>query len=158
MQENLRQILRDSISKVFETTFFLVLEEAGDLEAQLLGAPAKGWYQGRVKLSCPPKQAVVWVWAPPELAEELATNMLAAEPGELSQAEIMDAYKEMLNMVSGRLLTAMDPSGSWSMGLPEAGVVEAESVAALVGVVAEPVVLQADGRGLICGCELVGEE
>ncbi len=119
MQKIWTKALRDSISDVFSTMFFMVPEEAPDLEQSLAREAERSWVEGWVDMEGPEGKARVLIWAPVELARELGANILSLEPGELAEEDMLDAYREMLNMVAGNHLTLVDDQGNWRMGLPQ---------------------------------------
>jgi hypothetical protein len=120
MEKTWTKALRDSISEVFATMFFLVPEEDPSLAQSLAANQAIGWLESWLEVVHQEETAKVWVWAPPELAIELAANILSLEQDDISAEDMLDAFKEMLNMVVGRLLTIVDTSSEWRMGLPNA--------------------------------------
>lgn len=111
--------LRESISEVFSTMFFMVPEEDESLAQSLAGNQARGWLEGWLEVTRGQDKVRVWVWAPPDLAGELAANILSLEADDISADDMTDAFKEMLNMVVGRLLTVVDSKSEWRMGLPQ---------------------------------------
>ena len=122
MENNWSMALKASISEVFSTMFFMVPEWDPELLPGLSAQKTDGWLEGKVEVAKPGARVNFWVWCPPRLAQELAANILAAEPADLDAEQVSDAYREMLNMVVGGVLTAVDPQGAWRMGLPQARV------------------------------------
>jgi hypothetical protein len=99
--------------------FFMVPEEDEPLAQSLAGDQAEGWLEGWLEVTRGQEKFKVWVWAPSELASELAANILSLEPDDISDEDMTDAFKEMINMVVGRLLTVTDKNSEWRMGLPQ---------------------------------------
>lgn len=156
--------LKGSISDVYSTMFFMIPEEAPDLPDRLAGEPSAGWFAGWLEVTCAPAAVRVHIWAPEALALELASNIYSSGPDELSPEEIVDAYREMLNMVVGGLLTAVDTDSSWKMGLPQAerlGAAEGEETepAPLLGetfqAASELISFDVEGRPLVAGWSMV---
>jgi hypothetical protein len=112
--------LRESISEVFSTMFFLVPEEDAALAESLAGNSVDAWLEGWLEMTKGEEKVKVWIWSPPELVKELAANILSMEPEDTKPDDMLDAFKEMLNMVVGRLLTVVDTESQWRMGLPQA--------------------------------------
>lgn len=110
--------LKGSISEVFSTMFFMVLEEDPEVPGENRAKSAGGWLEGWLEVTREGQKVRLWVWAPPEASRELAANLLSSDPSELTTDEVLDAYREMLNMVSGSVLTTVDTEGEWKMGLP----------------------------------------
>lgn len=128
MEQTWTTALRESISEVFSTMFFMVPEEDDSLAASLAGSQARGWLEGWLEVNHDQEQVKVWVWAPPDLVKELAANILSLEPDGITTDDMSDAFKEMLNMVVGRLLTVVDTKSEWRMGLPQARHIDAGTV------------------------------
>lgn len=156
MEQDWNRALRTSISDVFATMFFVVPEWDPELVLKLGAAKAAGWYEGWVDLVRLNEniRVWVWVWAPPELAAELAANIMAAEPGSLDVEQTLDAFREMLNMVAGSLLTTMDHLGSWKMGLPQSRLLPQTMVKDLLKQVQEELAFEAEGRPFLAGLKL----
>ena len=115
-----KKALKESISEVFSTMFFLVPEEDASLAEALAGNQAGAWLEGWLEVTKGEEKVKVWIWSPPELVKELAANILSLEPEATTPDDMLDAYKEMLNMVVGRLRTVVDTESQWRMGLPQA--------------------------------------
>ena len=102
MEKTWMTALRDSISETFSTMFFVVPEideELAEREGGFHGGMAgirAAWMFPKAK-----KSLKIWIWGPTELAGELAANILSSEPEDLGAEDILDAYREMLNMVVG---------------------------------------------------------
>lgn len=154
MEQDWNRALRSSISGVFSTMFFMVPEWDPELALKLGGVKATGWYEGWVDFVKPPQAIKVWVWAPPDLAAELAANIMAAEPGTLDSEQTLDAYREMLNMVAGSLLTSMDPMGNWKMGLPQGRLLPQITIRDLLKQVQDELVFEAEGRPFLAGLKI----
>ena len=122
MENNWSRALKASISDAFSTMYFLVPEWDPEVLAEAGGQKADGWLEGRVEMTREHFRLSIWLWAPPEVARELAANLLALNSPDLTEDQMMDAFRELLNMVAGGLLTAVDAQGQWRMGLPQARV------------------------------------
>ena len=79
MDKTWTKALRDSISEVFSTMFFMVPEEEEGLADRLAAEDAAGWLEGWVEITRPGESVRLWVWAGPGLAKELAGNILSLE-------------------------------------------------------------------------------
>jgi hypothetical protein len=145
------QALRGSLSQVYSTMFFMVPEADPELVQELGGKPAQGWYEGGILFTKEGRRVVVMVWTPPQLAAELAANIMAADPKSLSEIDILDAFKEMLNMVAGGLLTSVDPDGAWRMGLPMARILGPGSLETALSRADETMAYEVEGRPLLAG-------
>ncbi len=154
MEQEWTKALKDAISEVFSTMFFIVLmedqsilDEAGDLDAE-------GWYEGWLEMSLPPTTAKVWTWTPPGVVGELASNFMSLDPSELDQEALLDAYREALNMVAGKLLTTVDNQGSWKMGLPQARVLPAGGLQAYLDQADQCFSYDAEDRPVLLGLSI----
>lgn len=133
MEKTWTKALMDSISEVFSTMFFMVPENDADMEQSVSGDSADDWVEGWVELEGPDESVRLCVWAPVRAARELAANILSCELHELDSDDMLDAYREMLNMAAGSYLTRVDAQGLWRMGLPQARKPRAASVGDMVG-------------------------
>lgn len=94
-----------------------------DLPVLFKSAYGLGVKKGRMRVVVVSRQQLkigLWVWCPPQVSLELAANILAQECDDLDGEQILDTFREMINMVASGVLTAVDPQGSWTMGLPQA--------------------------------------
>lgn len=154
MDKEWNRALRSAIADVFATMFFVVPEWDPELGLKLASQKAGGWYEGWVDFERAPQVIRVWVWAPPELASELAANIMASDPGDMDSEQILDAFREMLNMVAGSLLTTMDPAGNWKMGLPQGRILPSTPVKDLLKQVQEELAFEAEGRPFLAGLRM----
>jgi len=120
MEKIWTKALKDSISEVFSTMFFMVPEEEPSVLESIDPQDMEGWLHGQLDMSLADKTVRICIMTPPELARELAANILSLEPGDLSTDDMLDAFREMTNMVVGGLLTIVDKESQWRMGLPQA--------------------------------------
>lgn len=144
--------LRDSISDVFSTMFFLVPEEDPSLAQALADKPAQHWLEGWLEVKQQEENVMVWIWAPPELARELAANIFSMEPEEVSQDDLLDAFREMLNMVVGSLLTIVDKESLWRMDLPQARHLEAGLLGEVAAKAQWVLSYDVEEKPLLAGC------
>lgn len=120
MESNWSRALKASISEAFSTMYFMVPEWDPEVLSEAGGQKADGWLEGRVEMTRESFRLSIWLWTPPGVARELAANLLALDSPDVGEEQMMDAFRELLNMVAGGLLTAVDAQGQWRMGLPEA--------------------------------------
>jgi hypothetical protein len=157
MDKEWNRALRSAIADVFATMFFIVPEWDPELGLKLASQKAGGWYEGWVDFDRAPKSLRVWVWSPPELAAELAANIMASRIEDLDEEQILDAFREMLNMVAGSLLTSMDPAGQWKMGLPQGRVLPPTPLKDLLKQVGDELAFEAEGRPFLAGLKMNGK-
>lgn len=151
MDKSWKKALRDSISDTFSTMFFVVPESDENILEGAEGKPVGGWLEGWIEFSKGAEKVRIWVWSPPELAMELASNILSCDPDEVSEEDLLDSYREMLNMVAGNVLTAVDQNSQWKMGLPNAAKLDGGDLAGLAAKSDEPIPFDAEDRPLLAG-------
>ncbi len=117
--EELKKAMKDSISEILETMFFMPLEfpEEGDIgeirkcgQTTLLSAQLK--YQGPISGS-------FFVVAPTPLARELTANLLGLENKDLNSEHVEATLKELLNMVTGKTFSLYDSKSTFDLGMPQ---------------------------------------
>jgi len=155
MDQTWTTALKGSISDTFSTMFFVVPEPDSEWEARLPTLPPEPWLEGTVDLSLQGKEMRVWVWAPENLARELAANILTCEPEQLSQDDLLDSYREMLNMVAGSLLTQVDTDSSGNMGLPQAQLLPQGEPVSFSSQAQSLLVFDAEGKPLLAGWAVI---
>lgn len=151
MENNWSRALKASISDAFSTMYFLVPEWDPEVLAEAAGQKAEGWLEGWVEMTRERFRLSIWLWAPPEVVRELAANMLALEREDVGSDQMLDAFRELLNMVAGGLLTAVDAQGQWRMGLPEARVCDKGSVKEMLKQAKEQFGFFVDERPVLAG-------
>lgn len=151
MEMNWTKALLASISETFSTMFFVVPERDEDLFSEVKGDQADDWLEGWIEFSLGGDTVKIWVWSGPKLALELAANILSCEPDEVTSEDLLDAYREMINMVAGNVLTSLDQRGEWQMGLPNASKVSGKTVGGLSEQAQEVLCFDAEERPLLAG-------
>jgi hypothetical protein len=119
MNPNWTTALKASISDTLGTMFFAVVEEDKSLLSLKEHDQQANWLLGWVVVKSGDQAIKVWTSSPYGLGKELAANLLSLDEDELSPEDLDDAYRELLNMVVGGLLTNVDTHSQWKMGLPE---------------------------------------
>ena len=152
MEKTWTKALKESISEVFSTMFFMVPEEEPSLLESLSPEMVDGWLHGQLEVEHEDKAVRVCVLAPPELARELAANILSLDPEDLSQDDMLDAFREMLNMVVGNLLTTVDQESQWRMGLPQAETMDSAQTGNLCSQAEWLVSYEVEEKPLLAGC------
>ena len=111
MSQKIRTILKDVTFNVLETMFFAIpeLNETTD--------PASYDVEGCIDLSGEKKISLTLAF-PKELGLDLASNFLGLAPEDVSEEQLLDLTREMINMVGGNLLTSLGDE-NFSLGLPE---------------------------------------
>ncbi|MFH1057417.1 MAG: chemotaxis protein CheX [Pseudomonadota bacterium] len=151
MESNWSRALKASISDAFSTMYFMVPEWDPEVLAEAGAQKAESWLEGRVEMNRERFRLSIWLWCPPGVARELAANLLALDSPDVGEEQMMDAFRELLNMVAGGLLTAVDVQGQWRMGLPEARVCDKGQVKDLLKQAKEQFGFYVDERPVLAG-------
>lgn len=106
-----------SISEVLEQMFFLPVDgvtaepkeavPAQDLHAVAATLDFEGAFKGRFRL-----------WMDSAMAKSISADFLGVEPDTLSDSQITDTVKEMINMLGGSTLSNYDHSAVFNLGIP----------------------------------------
>lgn len=151
MKESWIKALKDSISETFSTMFFMVPDEEPAPNGEIGLEPAQGWIEGWAEVTHQDQGVRIWVWASKDLADELAGNILSSDPSELSPGELLDAYREMINIVVGSLLTKVDTESKWNMSLPQAKELSAGTVREIISGYPDRLFYDVEGNPLMVG-------
>lgn len=116
MDEDLRRVIFETFSEVFETMFFTFLEpleERPEMEALGRGRfieaaiSYSGGFNGNFLFYFP--------W---ELGKNITVNFLGVDEDGVQDGQIMDTAAETANMAIGSLLGKLDPKGTASLAIP----------------------------------------
>jgi len=118
-RETLTKMMREAISNVLETMFYLPVQFAENnltllewfTDAQSLQGATLSFYgplTGRISLLMPVK-----------ILSEITANFLGLNEGETNGEQKRDTLKEILNMIGGHMLSLVDEGGLFKIGLPE---------------------------------------
>lgn len=66
-----------------------------------------------------PQKGALSIVVPNDAGRTLAANFMGLEQDEIEEAMVLDALKELTNMIGGRFLVLVEPEKSFDMGLPE---------------------------------------
>ena len=117
-EERARESLKEAISDVMETMFFLPVQFADKT------CPLGPWFSGEgemlessVDFKCP-GSGRIFLFAPRAGVEEMSANILGIEADEVSEGQVSDTLKEAINMMTGRMLSLVDQEGSFALGIP----------------------------------------
>lgn len=117
--EKLKKSLMDSIFDVLENMFFMPVEASSQEltlrewlknQGTIVGASLNfsGALNGRFYFLIPEREAT-----------SACASFLGIEEGQVSEEQLRDTIKEMLNMIGGRTLSREDPGGNFRLGIPE---------------------------------------
>ncbi len=115
----MKKSLKDSIFDVFENMFFLPVQPYS--HETTLNEWMKG--QGRVVGSRlnfrTSSDGLFYLFIPEDDALDASSSFLAVNRDQVTAEQMKDIVKEILNMIGGRALSMEDPSGNFSLGIPE---------------------------------------
>ena len=131
MDQDLRRVIFETFSEVFETMFFTFLEPLEE-------APGKeDLGQGRfveaaISYSggCNGKFLFYFPW---DLGKNITVNFLGVDEDEVQEGQVKDTAAETANMAIGGLLGKLDPGGKASLAIPQARVLAGFSPETLLG-------------------------
>jgi CheY-specific phosphatase CheX len=131
MDEELRRVIFETFSEVFETMFFTFLEpleEAPVREDLACGrfVEATISYSG----GCNGSFLFYFPW---ELGKNITVNFLGVDEDEVQDGQVKDTAAETANMAIGGLLGKLDPAGKASLAIPQARVLADFSPETLLG-------------------------
>ena len=117
-EERARESLKEAISDVMETMFFLPVQFADKT------CPLGPWFSGEgemlessVDFKCP-GSGRIFLFAPRAGVEEMSANILGIEADEVSEGQVSDTLKEAINMMTGRMLSLLAGKGDFTLGIP----------------------------------------
>lgn len=117
-KDALTKAMKDSISEVLETMFFMPVDfmSTGKGKAQ----PADKTEPIAVQLHFSgPVSGCIRLTAPKNLAREVSSDFLGIDPDTVVPADMVGTIKEMINMLAGNTLSLYDPKVVFDMGVPE---------------------------------------
>lgn len=115
MSQMIREALKDVTFNVLEMMFFAIPELRENNE------PTSNDVEGSIELTGEKKISLL-VLFPKELGLSLASNFLGLAPEDVSDEQLLDLTREMINMVGGNLLTNLGDE-KFSLGLPDSRMV-----------------------------------
>jgi len=117
--KDMKMAMKNSISDVLETMFFLSLDFSNDLD--LLGL----WDTGKdpmiaAKLSFSgPLSGYAVFCIPKKLALSITADFMGKDEQEISDDQIDGTVKEIINMIIGNTFSLYDPEAVFDLGVPE---------------------------------------
>ena len=154
MKQEMTKILKDSISEVFSTMFFMVPEEEPRLAEEAAGLEVKGWLRAALAATKGDETLEVYIWTSPQMSLELAANILSCEPEDVGAVDLIDAHQEMINMVLGSVLTAGDRASEWKLGLPKSHRLTGGTFGDLMGSAQKTILFAVDDKPFLAGWNL----
>jgi hypothetical protein len=116
MQPQLRTMMRDAISSVLETMFFLV--PAYDESESLESFQREPFFlESSIIIAGEAQQLRFLFRVTRDFASTITANFLGVGQEEVAAEEMEDTLKELANMVGGACLARL-PSDNWRLGIP----------------------------------------
>ena len=131
MDQDLRRIIFETFSEVFETMFFTFLEpleEAPGKEELACGR----FIEAKISYSGGSKGSFLFYF-PWELGRNITVNFLGVDEDGVQEGQITDTAAETANMAIGGLLGKLDPEGKALLAIPQARVLTDFSPETLLG-------------------------
>jgi len=111
--------MKASISNVLETMFYQMVQIVDDdCGLQAWFAPGQSLLGATLNFSGP-SAGSFYILIPVDVANEITANFLGLDGEEIDAEQRTDTVKEALNMVSGGMLSVVDPKGAFKLGIPE---------------------------------------
>lgn len=130
MEKHDRLAMKDAISEVLETMFFVFVEFDEGLAIRQLGECESGisllGSEGAVDIS---------LMASHEFARMISANLLGVEENDVTSLDLEDTMKELANMVGGCFKARVDSDNRWELGLPRFRLLSAAKGSSGAGVV-----------------------
>lgn len=113
MHKECHSAMKDAISEVFETMFFVMVDFPADaLEIE------KDWCESRIGLYREKvRQQEIAFRFHKDFARMLTANLLSKREDGVAEDELEDAMKELANMVGGSYLSRLHQD-AWELGIP----------------------------------------
>jgi len=117
-KETMKKILKDSISDVLGTMFFLPVQMTSD------DCIPEKWFSDKDPLFEAtihfggPHAGSFHLIMPIEVASEITANFLGLNESEINVEQRRDTVKEAINMIGGHALSVFDHKGRYKLGLP----------------------------------------
>lgn len=111
--------MKASISNVLETMFYQMVQIVDDeCSLQAWFAPGQSLIGATLNFSGP-SAGSFYILIPVDVANEITANFLGLDAGEIDAGQRTDTVKEALNMISGGMLSVIDPQGAFKLEIPE---------------------------------------
>ena len=118
-REPLMKTMREAISKVLETMFFLPVQIANSDFTLREWFPQDQSLLGATLNFTGPSAGSMYLFVPVEMADKMTANFLGFGEEKINEEQKMDTVKEALNMIGGSMLSILDRKGAITLGIPE---------------------------------------
>jgi len=115
----LEMAMKNSISDVLETMFFLPLDFSDTVAAHEL------WNKGKDQILAAklnfdgPLIGDCILYIPEKLARSITADFMGREEEGISDDQVKGTVKEIINMIAGSTFSTYDPEATFNLGIPE---------------------------------------
>ena len=117
-KDALTQAMKDSISEVLETMFFMPVDFMCTGNGKDKPADKTEPIAAQLHFSGP-VSGCIRLTAPKNLARDISSDFLGIDPDEVAPEDMVGTVKEMINMLAGNTLSLYNPKVVFDMGVPE---------------------------------------
>jgi len=118
MDQQMMTILRQAISNVLETMFFLPVQIVEDNSMRDNWLQSKKLWHVAVRFNGPVSGSF-FLLVPAKMVREITANFLGLDETEVEPGQEADTVKEALNMIGGYVLSQVEKADDFQIGLPE---------------------------------------
>lgn len=119
MNDDLRRVIFETFSEVFETMFFTFLEPLDELPSSAEAEEAAGDFVQALISYSGGEAGSFQFYFPKDLARNITVNFLGVDADMVQENQIEDTVAETANMAIGSLLGKLDPQGKSSLSIPQ---------------------------------------
>ena len=118
-KKDMTTAMKNSISEVLETMFFLSLDFSNDIELQDLWDTKKETILSAKLIFSGPLSGYAVFCIPKTSALSITADFMGKDEQEISEDQINETVKEILNMIIGNTFSKYDPDVVFDIGVPE---------------------------------------
>ena len=111
------QLMAQAADEVLGTMYFSFVDQVTDLDDLMDGPIIESGLHGHIEFTGPVKGAVD-TYCGEGPTRVLSANFIGEDEEEVAQEVVIDAYKELTNMIVGRFLALVEPEKVCDLGLP----------------------------------------
>ena len=151
MDKHMMTILKQAISNVLESMFFLPVQMIDDRShLDSWSQQNTNLWHVRVRFSGPVKGAF-FLLVPYQLAREITANFLGLSESEVESVQEVDTIKEALNMIGGFVLSQLEKADEYQIGIPEMVASEGTELSMFQAESENIVIMETDGNHMAVG-------
>ncbi|MBU0481868.1 MAG: chemotaxis protein CheX [Proteobacteria bacterium] len=121
MNDDLRQMVYQSLADVFGIMFYIPIEPLADQPPREMWESEKHYVEARIAINCGDGSSFqAMFFFPEDLARNIAINFMGIDEEAVDEEKVIDAVREAANMAVGGLLGKIDPEAKCQLGIPSA--------------------------------------